>query len=132
MKYLLDTHIILWLAENSSKLSDKAKEIILNESNDKFVSVASCWEVSIKLSLKKLDLIGGIGEFFRIIEENGFRLLHISEETLINLETLPFHHRDPFDRLLIATAIANELALLTDDSPLMTYAGENLTIVKCS
>lgn len=129
MKYLLDTHIVLWLAENSPKLSETAKAIILDEANEKYVSIASCWEVSIKFSLGRLDLSGGTHEFFRIVEENGFGLLQVVEEHLTVLETLPFHHRDPFDRLLAATAIAENLALLTDDCQLLAYSGEKLLIV---
>ena len=129
MKFLLDTHIVLWLAENSPKLSDEAKGIILNESNEKYVSIASCWEVSIKLSLGKLELSGGTSEFFRIIRENGFGLLQVVEEYLVILEALPFHHRDPFDRMLAATAITDGLTLLTDDSQLQVYAGEGLRTV---
>ena len=129
MKCLLDTHIVLWLAENSPKLSNAAKAIILDETNEKYVSVASCWEVSIKLSLNKLGLVGGTAELFRIIQDNGFELLHVLEEHLIVLETLPFHHRDPFDRLLIATAIANNLVLLTDDAQILAYAGEKLAVM---
>ena len=129
MKFLLDTHIVLWLAENSPKLSDEAKSIILNESNEKYVSIASCWEVSIKLSLGKLELSGGTSEFFRIIRENGFGLLQVVEEYLVILEALPFHHRDPFDRMLAATAITDGLTLLTDDSQLQAYAGEGLRTV---
>ena len=126
MKYLLDTHIVLWLAENSPKLSYAAKTIILDETNEKYVSIASCWEVSIKLSLSKLGLVGGMAEFFRIIQGNGFELIPVLEEHLIVLEALPFLHRDPFDRFLIATAIANNLILLTDDAQLLAYAGEKL------
>ena len=129
MKYLLDTHIVLWLAENSPKLSDGAKRIILDENNEKFVSIASCWEVSIKLSLNKLELSGGTSEFFRIIRSNGFELLQVWEEQLVILETLPFNHRDPFDRMLVATAMANNIILLTDDSQLLAYAGERLRVV---
>ena len=79
MKYLLDTHMVLWLAENSPKLSNTVKAIILNEANEKFVSIASCWEVSVKLSLNKLELDGGTQEFFNIIHENGYNLLHIEK-----------------------------------------------------
>jgi PIN domain nuclease of toxin-antitoxin system len=129
MKYLLDTHIVLWLAENSPKLSDKAKAIILDEANEKYVSIVSCWEVSIKLSLKKLDLVGGTREFFHIINENGLKLLQVEEEYLTYLETLPFHHRDPFDRLIVATATSEKLVLLTDDAQLSAYAGSELQIV---
>ena len=129
MKCLLDTHIILWLAENSPKLSSAIKDIILDEANTKYVSVASCWEVSIKLSLNKLNLVGGTSEFYRIIQENGFELLNVSEEHLIVLETLTFHHRDPFDRILVATASADNLVLLTDDAHIMAYAGEKLSLI---
>ena len=129
MRYLLDTHIVLWLAENSPKLSKTAISIILNETNEKYVSIASCWEVSIKLSLGKMSLSGGTSEFFRIIKENGFRLLRIAEEHLTALETLPFHHRDSFDRLLISAALTNDLVLLSDDSQLQAYTGEALQIV---
>ena len=129
MKYLLDTHIVLWLAENSPKLSETAKTILLDEAQEKYVSIASCWEVSIKLSLKKLGLEGGTNEFFYIIRENGFQLLAITQEQLIVLETLPFYHRDPFDRLLISTAISNELILLTSDSRLQAYTKENLQLI---
>ena len=128
MKYLLDTHVVLWLAENSPMLSDVAKTIILDETNEKYVSIVSCWEVSIKLSLGKLDLLGGTSEFFRIIHENGLGLLQVTEEQLIVLESLPFHHRDPFDRLLAATAIADRLILLSGDSQLSAYASEKLLI----
>ena len=128
MKYLLDTHIVLWFAENSPKLSDEAISIILSEHNEKYVNIASCLEVSIKLSLGKLDLVGGTSEFFRIIHKNGFGLLQVNKEHLIVLESLPFHHRDPFDRILVATAISDNLSLLTNDSQLLTYAGEGLQL----
>ena len=129
MKYLLDTQMILWLAENSPKLSDMAKIIILDETNEKYVSIASCWEVSIKLSLNKLYLVGGTREFFRIIRENGLKLLQIEEDYLASLERMPFNHKDPFDRMIIATATSENLVLLTDDSQLLAYAGADLQIV---
>ena len=129
MKYLLDTHIVLWLAENSPRLSDEAKAILLDESKAKAVSIASCWEVSIKLSLGKLDLDGGTREFFHILRENGFKLLQVEEEYLASLETLSFYHRDPFDRLIIASAISENMTLLTDDFQFLHYVGEGLRIV---
>ena len=70
MKYLLDTHVVLWLAENSLMLSEKAKNIILNINTEKYVSIASAWEVAIKLGTDKLNLDGGLPEFFKIIDEN--------------------------------------------------------------
>ena len=129
MKYLLDTHIILWIAENSPKLSAAVKDIILDDSIEKYVSIVSCWEVSIKLNLGKLDLAGGTSEFFRIIRENGFVLLQIAEEHLSILDSLPLRHRDPFDRLLAATAISEKLILLTDDTQLLSYEDDMLQIM---
>ena len=129
MKCLIDTHIILWLAENSPRLSEEVKAIILDEANEKYVSVASCWEVTIKISLKKLFIFGGINEFYNILRENDFGLLDIQERYLNVLESLPFYHRDPFDRLLIATAIADDLVLITDDSDMSVYKSESLIIM---
>lgn len=128
MKYILDTHIVLWLAENSPKLSDNAKSIILDTTNEKIVSVASCWEVCIKYSLNKLVLAGGTSEFYRIVNSNGFTLLPIEERHMTVVEALPFHHRDPFDRLLVGTAISDNLTLLTDDKQLFAYRSNNLLI----
>jgi len=130
MKYLLDTHIVLWLAENSPKLSDTAKAIILDEANEKYVSIASCWEVSVKLSLRKFDLNGGTYEFMHIIQENGFKLFQLKINYLTFLETLPFYHRDPFDRLIIATSISEKSILLTDDSQFLNYTGVGLEIAR--
>ena len=129
MKYLLDTHIILWLAENSPDLSKTTKEILLNETNKKYISIASCWEVAIKISLKKLYLEGGINEFFRIIIENGFHFIQILPESLFVLETLPFYHRDPFDRLLISTALSEDMFFITADKQISAYKKEKLQIV---
>ncbi len=126
MNYLLDTHIILWLAENSSSLSRTAKTILLDEQTNKFASVASCWEVAIKLRLDKLELVGGMKEFYRILEENGIMILQITAEQLTVLESLPFHHRDPFDRLLVSAALAEELILLTADAQIRAYNTEGL------
>ncbi len=95
----------------------------------KYVSVASCWEVAIKLNMKKLELSGGIREFYSIIEENGFIITQITEAQLAVIETLPFYHKDPFDRLLVSTAIANDLILLTADSQMEAYKKEELQLV---
>jgi len=129
MNYLVDTHIVLWLAENSPKLTEKVKSIILDETVMKYVSVASCWEIAIKLSLNKLELDGGTKEFFRIVNENGFQLLDIEESQLTVLESLPFRHKDPFDRLLTAAAISEDLTLLTSDSNIQAYKEDGLSMI---
>ena len=121
MKYLLDTHVVLWIAENSPLLSDRVKEIILDENVEKFVSIASAWEVAIKLGTQKLYLDGGLQEFFRMIDENGFVTLSVEKEYLLLIPQLPDYHKDPFDRLLLATAITENMTLITVDENIQKY-----------
>lgn len=120
MKYLLDTHIVLWIAENSSRLSGKVKHIIL-DSSEKYVSIASVWEVAIKISTGKITLEGGVADFFRMIDANGFTLLPIKREYIEYIQNLTFHHRDPFDRLLVATTACERMSLITADENIRLY-----------
>ena len=121
MKYLLDTHVILWLATNSPLLSETVKRAILDNNNEKDVSIVSAWEVAIKLGTQKLQLDGGLAEFFRMIDVNGFLLLGIEREYLQYVQTLAFFHKDPFDRLLIATANVENLTLISIDDNIQKY-----------
>ena len=121
MKYLLDTHVILWLATNSPLLSETVKRAILDNNNEKHVSIVSAWEVAIKLGTQKLQLEGGLAEFFRMIDENGFLLLGIEREYVQSVQSLPFFHKDPFDRLLIATANVENLTLISIDDNIQKY-----------
>jgi PIN domain nuclease of toxin-antitoxin system len=120
-KYLLDTHVVLWIAENSPSLSETAKKAVLDIQSEKYVSIASAWEVAIKLGTKKLHLDGGLPEFFRIIDENGFLMTSIEREYLQLLSKLPDHHKDPFDRIIVATAIAENMTLITVDENIHKY-----------
>ena len=113
MKYLLDTHVVLWFAEHSKKLSDAAYKAIQDESAEIFVSIASAWEVAVKISIGKLDLDGGLPEFFRMIDSNHFLLLSVERVYLLQMINLPEHHKDPFDRMIIATAIMEDMTLIT-------------------
>ncbi len=121
MKVLLDTHVVLWAAANSPSLSERAKAVILDETAEKYISIVSAWEVAIKLGTAKLRLDGGLSEFFRIADENGFILLPVEREYLRRLADLPYHHKDPFDRLIIATAITENMQLLTADENIQQY-----------
>ena len=121
MKNLLDTHTVLWLAVNSSALSQTAKDAIFDPENESFVSIASAWEIAIKVSTGKLRLGGGVAEFFYIVNDNGFELLPIKEDHIQRMETLPFLHRDPFDRILVASAMSEEMCLLTADTNIRRY-----------
>jgi PIN domain nuclease of toxin-antitoxin system len=121
MSCILDTHTVLWLAGDVPRLSDEAKRVIFDLENEKYVSIASAWEVAIKISIGKLDLDGGVAEFFRMVDENGFTFLPIEKKHVVSLQTLPFRHRDPFDRLLVATAMAEGMPLLTADQNIRLY-----------
>ncbi|MDR1358061.1 MAG: type II toxin-antitoxin system VapC family toxin [Coriobacteriales bacterium] len=121
MRYLLDTHIVLWFAQNSPRLSSNAAQIILDTDNTICVSVVSAWEVAIKCSIEKLRLEGGVSEFFRMVSVNGFTLLPIARQHLEYLQSLPFCHRDPFDRLLVATAVVEGLTVITADEDIARY-----------
>ena len=121
MKYLLDTHVVLWTAENSPMLSKKAKAVILDKNAEKYVSIVSAWEVTIKLGTNKLRLDGGLSEFFRMIDDNGFFTLSVEREYLRQLSHLPDYHKDPFDRLLVATAITENLTLISTDENIQRY-----------
>lgn len=121
MKYLLDTHVILWLATNSPFLSEAVKRAILDNNTEKYVSIVSAWEVAIKLGTQKLQLDGGLAEFFRMIDENGFLLLGIEREYVQYVQSLPFFHKDPFDCLLIATANVENLTLISIDDNIQKY-----------
>jgi len=121
INYLLDTHVVLWFAKNSPELSDKAKNAILDIAADKYVSIASAWEVAIKLGTEKLKLAGGLPEFYRIIDSNGFLTLPIEREYLLQMSNLPDYHKDPFDRLILSTAITENMTLITIDSNIHQY-----------
>ena len=121
MNLLLDTHIVLWFLNGDDKLSDNAKNEILNPDNHKFVSMTSFWEISIKLGLKKLFFDGGTKEVFELVEFCGFEILPIEKEHIMELETLPEHHKDPFDRLIIASAISENFTIVSADSNFPFY-----------
>ena len=116
MNLLLDTHVLIWLVEGSENLSQSAKQAIENEQNSLYLSIASLWEMSIKMSLGKLQL--GIS-LDRIVESyllpTSIEILPININHLLVLLDLPSHHRDPFDRMLISQAQAEELTLVSGD-----------------
>lgn len=122
MNILLDTHAFLWFIAGSENLSDKARELIEDEANHVFLSAASLWEMAIKVSLGKLTLTE---PFETLIPEqlavNGIELLAISVPHATRVASLPFHHRDPFDRLLIAQALTEEIPIISGDEAFDAY-----------
>ena len=122
MKYLLDTHTLIWFLTGDKKLSDKARSLIDNPNNRKFLSIASLWELAIKVSLGKLALNKPFERLFpEQLHFNRIEILDITVDNLIKLTTLPFHHRDPFDRLIIAQAFSEELPIISTDTIFDAY-----------
>jgi PIN domain nuclease of toxin-antitoxin system len=106
MKILLDTQAFLWIISDAPELSKKAKKVFLDQENDLFLSLASTWEIAIKSSLGKLKLKQPLQKFIPMqLQENSIFQLDISFRHVVGITTLPFHHRDPFDRLIISQAI---------------------------
>ena len=121
MRYLLDTHVALWLFEGNEKLSQSARNIIFDTDNEIYVSIVSAWEVAIKVSIDKLDFEGGSNAFLGAIEANTIDLLGIRGEYIKAVEELPFIHRDPFDRILVASAQTEGFTIITDDDNIKNY-----------
>lgn len=119
---LLDTHAVLWFFWDDARLSGRAKTLMEDADNRKLVSIASCWEIAIKAGLGKLDLGEPSRSFLsREIARNNFELLPISLDHTTMVEGLVQHHRDPFDRLLVAQATAARLSLVSADAVFDQY-----------
>jgi PIN domain nuclease of toxin-antitoxin system len=121
MKYLLDTHALIWFYESSESLPAKVKGIIDDVTNRKFISTVSLWEIIIKLNIKKLSMKWTFQDFYMDILSKDFEILQISGAYLMNYLTLPSIHRDPFDRILVSTAISDNLIILTHDKEIQKY-----------
>ncbi len=127
MRVLLDTHTFLWFIGGSSNLSPTARVLVENADNQPFLSTASLWEMAIKLSIGKLSL----GQPFEtLIPEqmalNGIRPLQIEMAHVVAVAKLPFHHRDPFDRLLIAQSLVEQIPIVCGDLAFDSYSIERL------
>jgi PIN domain nuclease of toxin-antitoxin system len=121
MNVLLDTHTLFWWFSDMARLSKRAGSIIANPSNTVLVSAATAWELAIKVNLGKIDGLSLVVELGRYIEEEGFVDLPISTEHAVRAGLLPLHHRDPFDRLLVAQAQAISVPILSGDGVLDQY-----------
>lgn len=127
MTLLLDTHTILWFWWASSQLSPTATALICDPANRKLVSPASAWEVAIKVSLKKLDIGGPYRAFFpQHMLRNNFEWLAITDDHLAAVADLPFHHKDPFDRMLVAQATWENIPIVSADAVFDQYAVSRL------
>ena len=122
MKLLLDTHTALWLVNDYEKLSPKAETMLLDDTNELYLSIVSVWEVAIKASIGKLsEFKGGVRNFLAKVDAMPIVLLTISPMHVEVVEKMPFLHRDPFDRLLVATAKSEGMVILTADENICKY-----------
>ncbi|GJE77943.1 type II toxin-antitoxin system VapC family toxin [Methylorubrum suomiense] len=123
MRLLLDTHLLIWVAEGSSRLSPAARVLIEDTTNVLIFSVASLWEIAIKRSLKRPDFRIDSRMLRHGLIANGYEELTVLGSHAVAVETLPLIHKDPFDRLLVAQALVEGLTLLTADGLLARYPG---------
>jgi len=122
LKLLLDTHIFLWLLFSPEKLNEKIKSVYKNQANEIYLSLVSIWEIQLKTQLGKLHLDIDLEIIIDNNIHSGFiKLLPINLSHVLALKDLPFHHKDPFDRLIIAQAIQENLTIISVDSYFMNY-----------
>jgi PIN domain nuclease of toxin-antitoxin system len=121
MQLLIDTHILIWFLEGNKSLSKPRRQIIANPQNDVLVSISSLWEIAIKISIGKLTLAKPLADVIKQIAVEDIEILPIFPEHTLQVSTLPFHHRDPFDRIIIAQGQSENLPIMTDDSAFSSY-----------
>jgi PIN domain nuclease of toxin-antitoxin system len=121
MKYLLDTHVAKWALDDAAKLSDTARGILGDTSLHLCISLACAWEIAIKIGLGKLSFEGGSAGFIDKLSQFGVEVLHVEGAHIAGVEKLPLLHRDPFDRILISTAIIEGMTIVTADENIHKY-----------
>jgi PIN domain nuclease of toxin-antitoxin system len=127
MRVLLDTHTFIWFIMDDPALGPQAAELIKNPDNEVLVSIAAAWEIAIKMSLNKLNMKAPFDQLFPAqLQHNNFSLLPIEIPHLARITSLPWHHRDPFDRLMIAQSLVEDMPILSRDSNFDAYAVERL------
>ena len=127
MEYLIDTHTFIWYCEGSEKLSNTARNLIDSSTNKITISIASLWEISIKAATNKIIINNSFESIFDDIINFDFHLLAIEFPHLVVQKYLPFHHRDPFDRILIAQSISEKIDIISADTIIDDYfVGTNL------
>jgi PIN domain nuclease of toxin-antitoxin system len=122
VKFLTDTHIFIWFFQGDGRLTARHRSLIEDPRNTIFLSFASLWEIAIKVSLKKLELSVSFQDMIDFeIPRSNFSISPLTAEHLIQLQRLPLHHRDPFDRLIIAQSIVEGVPIITSDPKFKLY-----------
>ena len=123
MNLLLDTHVLIWAAYDPARLSARARSLILDPANSLYFSVASIWEVAIKSSLGRTDFAVDPAELRMSLIANEYNEIQIEAAHVLRVATLPPLHADPFDRILLAQAMAEGFVLMTQDAKVIDYGG---------
>jgi PIN domain nuclease of toxin-antitoxin system len=122
MRVLVDTQTFLWALLKDHRLSATAKQVLTSKEHELYFSLVSLWEIAVKMKIGKLNTVGSSVTYVRDeMAEYGMELLPIRYEHILELERLPLHHSEPFDRLLIAQAVAESLPILTHDEKFPLY-----------
>lgn len=121
MDVLVDTHAVIWFITDDKKLPLNTKKILEDKDNKCFVSLATFWEIAIKYSLERLDLNASLEKIFQIIEDTEFELLPVTIAHVLKNSKLEFHHQDPFDRIIIAQAMIENLSVVSKDGQFKKY-----------
>ncbi|MEZ4961554.1 MAG: type II toxin-antitoxin system VapC family toxin [Saprospiraceae bacterium] len=121
MQILLDTHTMLWFINGDKQLPANVRELIEDIDNQCFVSIASLWEITIKHSQQKLELDMDFDEMYTLLSDNDIEIMPITFNHLRTLLPLPYHHRDPFDRMIIAQGISERIKIATKDEFFVSY-----------
>ncbi len=121
MAALLDTHTFLWFISGDKQLPEKIKNKILDINEPCYISIASLWEITIKIQIGKLKIAISIDDLFKYADRNQIEIVQITAEHLLVLSSLPQHHNDPFDRLIVSQAISENMTLYSNDKGLKKY-----------
>ena len=121
MKYLIDTHVFIQFVENTPNLNKSIKDLIEDENSDILISIASLWEISIKTSIGKLPMNRKFEELIDVVNDNLIEILPVTFAHTVENNKLPFHHRDPFDRMIIAQAIIENTDFISADNVFDDY-----------
>jgi PIN domain nuclease of toxin-antitoxin system len=119
---LLDTHVALWAITDSPRLSTRARDLIQAENSTLWISAASVWEITIKHALGRGDMPVSGEDAVRYFRESGYRFLPVDVDHALAVESLPSHHQDPFDRILVAQALTEPMRLMTHDPLVARYS----------
>lgn len=122
MQILVDTHILIWFLEGNTLLSAKRQKLISASQNEVYISIASLWELAIKISIGKITLSKSLFQIIQQLDAENIEIFPILPQHVLHIETMPFHHRDPFDRLIIAQSQVDGLTLMSDDSEFVNYS----------